>query len=524
MSHADSQTDGPAKDHWPGAETLDGAGVLSDAPGSPDLSWRHDLRMLLLIAGPNVASTVAQTLMSFVDYAIVSQLPDPSAAQAAVSSSGMVFFSVFSLLLGVMVCVTTVVSQSFGANRPRDCSAYAWQGIWISMLFGVGALALWPATPTLYDFIGHDPKVRLMEVRYTQIRWVSLGAAGATVALANFFNGIHRPKVNAVSVIAATVLNAILTYTLVLGRWGLPAMGVTGAAWGTVTATLFRTTWLLAAMCFGRHAAPFHALRTWRVNADKMRRLVRVGWPSGVSFVLDIAAWSVLLVFIVGKFGTVHLAATATVFRYLEMSFMPAVGIGIAVSTVVGRAIGEGRPHLARRRAALGSAINMIYMGVMGVIYVVFGPGLIWIFNGDAAVITLGAELLAFAAVFQLFDAVGITYSNALRGAGDTRWPMVVGTIEVWAIMICGSLWVIRAHPELGSKGPWIFATAFIIVIGTTFWVRWRRGKWEQIDVIGRTEPDAADFEIAPSEPAVAEAAGSPEVAAEPEHVGRGSK
>jgi len=205
----------------------------------------------------------------------------------------------------------------------------------------------------------------------------------------------------------------------------------------------------------------------------------------------------------VGKFGTIHLAATATAWRFIELSFMPAIGIGMAVSTMVGRAIGEGRPDLARRRAGLGTVINMIYMGLMGVVFVVFGPALIRIFSRDAAVITLGAELLIFAAVFQLFDAVAITYSNALRGAGDTRWPAAVGAAQAWIIMICGGLWVARAHPELGSKGPWIFSTTFVIIVGVTFWLRWRRGKWERIDVIGRAERDVADFEVTPTEPVV---------------------
>ena len=273
------------------SEVGGGEATGGDAPTLTQTPWTGDLRLLLLIAGPNVVSTAAQTIMSFVDYAIVSKLPNASAAQAATSCGGVIWFSVFSFLLGVMVCVTTTVSQSFGAKRPRDCSAYAWQGLWICMLFGAGSLALWPVLPWFFNIIGHTPDVQAMEAEYTQIRLLSMGAAGATVALAQFFIGIHRPGVNAASAVAATVLNAVLTYCLVFGKCGLPAMGVAGAAWGTVIATCFRTLWLLAAMCFGRKAAEFHARRTWRIDADKMRRLIRVGWPSGLQFFLEIAAW-----------------------------------------------------------------------------------------------------------------------------------------------------------------------------------------------------------------------------------------
>ena len=110
-----------------------------------------------------------------------------------------------------------------------------------------------------------------MEVSYTRIRLLCLGFAGASIALGHFFNGIHRPLTNATTMISVTVLNVILTYGLVLGKWGLPAMGVEGAAWGSAIATVVRALWLMAAMCFGSTARKFEALHTWRFDLDKTR-------------------------------------------------------------------------------------------------------------------------------------------------------------------------------------------------------------------------------------------------------------
>jgi len=449
-------------------------------------TWTTDLRLVLVIAAPNVASSVAQTLLSLVDYAIVSQLGKE--AQAAVSTGGMVFFTIFAMLLGMMVCVTTVVSQSLGVKRYRDCSAYAWQGIWFSLLFGVGVMALWPIMPGFYDWLGHDSAVQTMEVSYTRIRLWSLGAAGASVALGHFFNGIHKPLQNAISVVFANILNGLLSYALVFGKWGFPEMGADGAAWGTVVASIVRLFWLMALMYYGREVALFDARHTWHVDWEKMRRLVRIGWPAGVSFVMDIAAWAAFLAGIIGKFGTEHLAATATCWRYTELSFMPAIGIAMAVSTTVGKAIGENRIDLARRRATIGTILNMGCMGTMALLFVLFRHYLIYVFSKEGEVISIGAELMIFVAMFQLFDAIAITYGNALRGAGDTLWPAVVGGIQSWGIMIGGG-WLIALHrPDLGSKGPWIFCTLYVIIIGITLWIRWHRGKWEHLDVIGRKE------------------------------------
>ncbi|MBI4581134.1 MAG: MATE family efflux transporter [Planctomycetes bacterium] len=471
--------------------------VLVPAPSEvwAGVGWvRADLRLLVGLAGANVASMVAQTAMSLVDYYVVSLLPGAVAAQAAVSSGSLVFFAVFGLLMGTMICTTTVVSQWLGAGRHRDCSVYAWQGIWMSLLFGLLAFALWPVVPGLFALFGHEPDVLAMETVYTRVRLLSLGAAGAQTALSHYFVGIHRPWSNTHSAIWSNVLNAGLTYGMVLGKWGLPAMGVAGAAWATVIATVIRMVWLLVAMCYGPTAEQFHARRTWGWDGEKAGRLLRVGWPSGLQFVLDIGAWAAFLVWIVGLFGKVHMAATATVWRYTELSFMPAVGIGMAVSTMVGRAIGERRIHLAYRRARLGAMLNVAYMGLMALLFVVLGRPLMEVFSRDPNVIGLGVELLVFAAVFQMFDAVAITYNNALRGAGDTRWPAVVGATQAWTIMIgCGYV-TARCFPQFGSRGPWLFATLFVIVVGITFYVRWRRAEWEKLDVIGRDAAIEGEF------------------------------
>jgi len=474
------------------------AGPRPDAGESAAIeqSLAVDLRRLLSIAGPNAASTAAETIMSFIDFAIVSVLG--AQAQAAVSSGGMIYFSVFGMLLGTMVCVTTVVSQSLGAGRLRDCASYGWQGIWLSMVFGAIGVAVWPLMPGFFALVGHEPAVQVMEVDFTRIRLCGLWLAGMGVALGHFFNGIHQPRINTYSVAGSVVLNAVLSYGLVLGKWGLPAMGVAGAALGSVIANAVRVAWLLTAMLRSRSTARFEPARAWPLNLDKMRRLVGVGLPSGLSFFLDITAWATLLVVIIGRFGTQSLAATATCWRYTELSFMPAVGIGIAVATLVGRSIGENQPAQARRWARLGTAISMSYMGLMGAIFVVFGRPLMELFSDDAEVIRLGVRFLIFTAVFQLSDAVAITYINALRGAGDTRWPAAMFAFLSWGLIVGASAMLAHLRPDWGAAGPWACSTLAVIIGGVLLAYRWRTGAWEKMDVIGRRLPEAVAVEASP--------------------------
>lgn len=460
-----------------------------DDPALLGRGWRHDTAVLFKLAVPNVASTVAQTLMSFTDFVIVSRMPAASAAQAAISSASLTFVTLLAMPMGTMTCVTTMVSQSLGAGRQRDCAAYAWQGIWMSLLYGMGILLLWRFVPTFYQMFGHEPAVIAMEVQYLQIRLLSLGIAAATISLDNFFNGIHRPGINTVSAFLSVSVNVVLTYAWVLGKLGFPAMGVAGAAWATVVATVLRAVFQFSVMYFGSAASRFEPRKAWRWNREKMRRLCWVGWPAGAAFLTDIAAWTVFQLAIIGRFGTADLAATGGVFRYLEVSFMPAVGIGMAVSTAVGKAVGQGHPTLARRITWIGTAFNAAYMSLMALLFVVYGEWLMRFISPDAAVVRLGTTLFIYAAVFQFFDAIAITHSCALRGAGDTMWSSIVGATEVWIILVGGGWLVARLRPDLGSVGPWAFAAAFVIVIGITLFARWRWGPWERLDVIGRNEP-----------------------------------
>ena len=516
MSNADGQD--ARQPHTQQHRTPHDGVALGSAPVATAATpaWSADLRHLLVIASANVASTLAQTVMSLADFWIVSMMPDASAAQAAVTCGAMVFFTIFGAALGTMTCTTTVVSQSLGAGRHRDCSAYAWQGVWLSLLFGLLGMAMWPVMPWFFSLFGHDPLVVAMETSYAQIRLLSLGAAGITVALGHYFIGIHRPWPNTYSAVAANIVNVVLAYALVFGKWGLPEMGVAGAAWATVIATVFRMVWLFWSLLVSTGVEEFHARRTWRWDPEKVRRFLRVGWPSGMWLVLEIGAWATFQVAVIGMFGRQALAATATVWRYTEVSFMPAVGIGIAISTLVGRSIGEGRKDLAYRRARMGVALNALYMGSLGICFVLFGRQLIDVFSDDPAVITLGSRLMIFAAVFQVSDAFTISYQNALRGAGDTRWPAIVGAFQAWSIMVgCG--WLIGwARPDWGSYAPWTFATLYVICVGTTFWLRWRAGEWEKLDVIGRGSPQHVELTAPPTSPRISEAVAAAEAGQTP--------
>lgn len=449
---------------------------------SPALT-HHDRQsipvQLLVLAGPMIASMISRTAMSFVDFAMVSQLG--TEAQAAVMPAGILLFCGVSFGMGSVQAVNTLVAQCFGRGEQRECAAFTWQGIYVSIAFGVAVLGLWPILPVVFHWIDHPPAVTAMEITYAQIGLLHIGPAIGAVAISGFFNGIHRPAVGFAATIIANLFNALANYALIFGHFGFPAMGIAGAAWATVAASFVNFAILGGWMFLPsyRHLYGVWAMRHF--SWPRMGRLGRVGLPMGAQFTTDIIGWAIFTNLLVGMFGTVHLAANNIAFKFIELSFMPALGMGAALTSAVGKCIGSGRPDEARRFVRWCLAMLMVYMGGIGVAMVVFRHGFVGLLSDDPQVIHVAGGILILAAVFQISDAMNITYMSALRGAGDTHWIAAVNVALVMLVLL-GASWVLAlARPQWGSLGPWIGATAYIVLLAFAQWGRYRWGPWERL-------------------------------------------
>ena len=441
---------------------------------------------LLALAAPIVAAMISRTVMSFVDFVMVSRLG--TEAQAAIMPAGISLFCLIAFGMGLTSSVATFASQSFGRGRMSDCSAYAWQGLYLSLALGLAALPVWWLVPGFFALAGHESVVQDMEVTYAQIGILGIGPTVAAAALANFFNGVHRPAVGMIGSIIANVFNAAANYALIFGHWGFPRLGIAGAAWATLAAATLQAAimffWLLRPVINKQ----FASRRTFRPSLKRIRALVWIGLPAGAQFAIELLAWTAFILFLVGRFGTVQLAATNLVFKLGELSFMPAVGLGVALTSAVGKAIGQGRKDLARLNARWAAAIAVGYMGVIGVCYLTMGRTLAGLLTLDGQVVDVAVVLLVFCAAYQVFDGLAIVYTHALRGAGDNHWPALFGVLCAWPLLIGGGYLVAIGVPQWKSFGPWAVATCCLAISGIVFWARFTFGPWERIDLLGDDE------------------------------------
>ncbi|HZW09846.1 MAG TPA: MATE family efflux transporter [Phycisphaerales bacterium] len=508
---------------------------------------------MLMIAAPSVVTMTSYTLMQFMDGLMVSQIrpPDPVYV-AAQGNGGMAAWLALSLPLGAMGVVNTYVSQNLGAGRPERGSAYGWTVLWLSVAWALLLVPYALLLPAIFRSMEHPAELVALETQYAQINIMGAFFVLAARGISHYFYGLHRPVVVMASALAANVVNISLNALLIYGTDGPPGwvpfsgrirdlalaidlapMGVAGAALATVVGSALELVIPIAVFLGPRMNARYRTRAAWRFSPSHVRDVVRLGWPAGLMFINEMLCWSFLMAYMLPAGGaakarllglpaeqlglavegakTTANTAGWIALRYMHLSFMPAIGISIAVTALVGKCMGMGRPDLAAKRAWLGMGLTMAYMGTCALAFVLFREQLVGVFVPDelaaeqaAALVAVASSVMIAAAVFQLFDAIAITTSAALRGAGDTVWPGVATVITSWTCIVVVGLALLRFAPQLGSIGPWIGASSYIVLLGILFLGRFLRGRWKTIDVLGRSagarERDDFDDLPAPTE------------------------
>jgi len=433
---------------------------------------------VLRLAVPTVMNTVSVTVMQFVDAWMVSTVsPEALSAQFI---GGISAFSLISFFFGVLSCVSTYASQNLGAGRPRRAAVYGWHGLWVAW-GAAGLLALLiPAAPYLLGLFGHAPHVRYLETRYFQIMLSGVGFTMSARALGSWFIGVHRPHVNVVAGVVANGVNVLANWVLIYGKFGLPAYGLIGAGIGTVIGFFVEAVILGTIFLLGSTGREFAVRKALCFRWEAIRDLFRIGAPTGAMFVGEILMWAIFMGRIVGGFGTAALAAAAILNRYWHLCFMPALGVGAAATAIVGRYCGAGRPRLAWRRAHAAFILVEMYMVTMGLVIWFGRDTLVGFFNetGDPEVQSIATHAALFIVLCQAFDAMSVTFSGSLRGAGDTLWPGVVQIIVAYGLGLGGSALVAHLKPEWGSLGPWAVVSAYVTVVGCVMWGRFLSGRW----------------------------------------------
>lgn len=438
------------------------------------------VRSLTALALPVVLANISQTLMGLVDTLMVGRLG--SAPLAAVGVATLVFSAVASTLKAYDVAVQTLVARRVGEGRASEVGAVLATGLSLALLLGAVftvAGMLWPRQAM--SLVARAPDVLDLGVEYLGGRVPGMMLFMAFFILRGTFDGVGWTRVGMVVGIGMNVVNVALNWALIFGRLGLPRLEVAGAGWASTISSGLAVLALLAVLLWPPVRRRFAVLRRDNLRRDLVGPLSRMAWPAGLQ---ALGALVAVLVFfaILGRISTVAVAAANVVFRIAALSFMPAIGMGVAVQTAVSQALGRRDPDTAARSAWTGVGLAMVVMGAFGVLFLAIPGRLMGLFAEDAALIAAGTPILRMMGLVQIFDAVGLTLAGAVRGVGATRVVMIIDVVAAWGLFL-PSAWYFGVVRDGGLTGAWIGVLVwfFLYAVGMTAW--FQTGRWRTYEV-----------------------------------------
>lgn len=450
--------------------------------------WRQEGggRELMRLALPLILSSSFLTLQITIDRALLSRYS--SEAVAAAMPAALLYWTFLTLVQNTASYATTFVAQYTGAKRPERVGPAIWQALYFSLAAGTAFLGLIPLAKPLIHQGGHAPAIEILEIRYFQILCLAAFPALIVASTNSFFAG--RGDSWTVLIIDGVGLsvNTLLAYLLIFGHWGLPALGIEGGGWATVAGSSVSALVGLCLVLRARFEDEFKTRSGWRFDPELFRRMMRFGIPNGLQWMLDGLAFTVFL-FLIGRFGLVELAATNITFSINMLAILPMLGMGQAVSIMVGQRLGQDRPEVAERSTWTGLQLAGLYIGLIAILYALVPDAFLYVFQSEQdanspRIAVLVPILLRFVAVYSVFDFLNIVFSFALRGAGDTRFVTLMSLTMAWPIMVIPT-WAAWYY-GWGLYWAWGFASAYVIALGFTFLFRFRAGKWKSMRVIER--------------------------------------
>jgi MATE family multidrug resistance protein len=430
---------------------------------------------VIFLAWPIASAMLGETIMGLVDTKLVGGLG--AAALGGVGVAGSLLHLSYVTLLGLMRGVKVCTAYAVGRGQPSHGVRYAQMGVAIGLLSGACCVVMFQHLGFVLEAVHIGPDLIPHAQAFLKARAWGLPATFALTALIEHRQGIGDVRTPMLVGLAGNVINAGLAYALIYGKFGLPALGVSGAGYGTSIVEVLQLTALLVmlwrtARHNRRQPGAIPSLQ-WRLA---LRELLMVGLPTAAHFCFETTAF-VAFTAILGSLSDADVAAHQIAGAINRLAFLFGAAIGEAACIMVGRALGAQRLDLADQAVKAAVKVAMLFMGICGISFAIWGHLLAGVFTTDPEVVGLVTRLLYIAAVWQMFDALNIIMRAALRGAKDVRAAAIIGITILWTCLPT-SVYGLGKVAGLGVVGGW-FGFLFATCLSAAFFSRrWLRGDW----------------------------------------------
>ncbi len=411
----------------------------------------------------------------------------PEAIAASVPAMAL-SFTVICFFMGTGQYVSVLIAQFYGASQNEDVARSFWQGIYFSIFAGFFLLLFIPLGNKIIDYSGHSPAVIVQEKIYFEVLMYGAGLVVLVNVLAAYYSGRSKTKIVMYISFLGAAVNVVLNYILIFGKGGFPELGIAGAGIATVLANL-AIVLFYAVIIFGvkdHHTIPITRFIgfNWRI----FQKLIKFGAPNGFQFFIDVTAFTVFI-FLIGLHGDEILAASNIALSVNMLAFMPIVGFGQATSILVGQYMGKKDLESVISITWDTLKVAGLYGLFVGALFFFFPEFFIQFFkSNDAAsfekITEAAIPLFMILPAFLFADTFAIIFGSALGGAGDTKFKMWFSIFGSCFLFIPAEYLILKTFNQSAIMG-WIWITTYWIMVGVVFGMRFRKGFWRKIDMIG---------------------------------------
>jgi len=450
-----------------------GAAIRSE-PASG--AWALELRAMLALAWPLILANLTQQLIQATDVLLMGRL---GASQLAAATLALNLTFTFNLMmLGLVIASSPMMATALGqrSNAVRDVRRTFRAGLWlIAMMLPPYWLVLWHVGDLMLLFgqsagLARQGQTFLRAYMWCTAPWLLFQL------LRNFVSALERPRIVLWLSLAGIAVNALLSWSLIFGHFGLPALGLAGGGLGSTITWIAMCGALMVVVLRDRQFRRFHLFGNWwRIDRQRTVAMIRLGWPIGLTMALEMGVFA-LAAYFMGWIGAPAVAAHAVALQLAALTFMVPLGLGQAATVRVGLALGRGDDGAVTRAGWTAWVIGVAFMGSMALVMWSVPRTLVTLFLNDvpanAVTIALAVSFLRVAAAFQLVDGAQVIGAGMLRGLHDTRWPLLFALVGYWVVGLGIGTWLAFARDWRGV-GIWVGLASGLAAVAALMLARW---------------------------------------------------